>query len=349
MNRGKKRIVRSALITLTAMAAITALAGCSVVSPDSAAASPAFRVTGYAEAGDTSFSQLSASRKALTSVGVDGVNLTADGAGISAVSSSALNLLHESRALGKKAELLVGNFSADKNDFDDALAEKMFDSPDNIASVVAALKAEVKKHGWDGITIDLEALNSWGADGHTRDDNAGLAAFVTAVKQAIGNRSVSIALTATTGSYTDLGYNVKAIAASADHLVLMAYDQHGPTWSASGPVGGYPWVAASLKPLTRTLPNSRIQLGIAGYGYSWPGDGSDGTQFTDAAARAFVARHHGTAKWDATQKEWHATLADGTRIWWSDARSYRARVALAKAQHLGGVAVWSLAASDPLR
>lgn len=319
-------------------------------SAPSASATPTstFRVTGYAEAGDTTPRQLAASSGALTMVGVDGVNLTANGDGISPVSASALSLLHESHRLGTSAELLVGNFSAELGDFDDTLAEKMFASPDHLASVVSAVASEVTSSRWDGVTVDLEGLNGWGAAAHTRDDNVGLVSFVRALKAAMGAASVSIAVTATPAGYADLGYDLAGIGRYADHIVLMAYDQHGPTWSAPGPVGGTPWVTASLKSLMRGVPKSKIQLGIAGYGYDWPGDATDGTQFSDAAARVFVARHHGTPRWDATQQEWHSSLADGTRIWWSDARTYRARFALAKSLHLGGVAVWSLGASDPL-
>src|ERR1700712_860922 len=68
-----------------------------------------FTVTGYAEAGGTTAAEVTASAKALTMVGVDGVNLTEDANGITAVDPSALTLLAQSHKLGKKAELLFGN------------------------------------------------------------------------------------------------------------------------------------------------------------------------------------------------------------------------------------------------
>jgi spore germination protein YaaH len=61
-----------------------------------------------------------------------------------------------------------------------------------------------------------------------------------------------------------------------------------------------------------------------------------------------VKKDGATAQWDPTQQEWHATLGDGTILWWSDARSFAAREALARSLHLGGVAVWSLGQGDPL-
>ena len=323
--------------------------------PSGALASTAstFRVTGYAETGATTAAQLTASKKLLTTVGVDGVNLTADGDGVTAVDPESLALLADAHHDGKKAELLFGNFSDELGDFSDPLAEKMFASPANIQSVVATLTADVNSGGWDGITVDLESLNDWGDPAHKRDDNAGLDAFVTALRTSLGDKTVSICLSATSDSYTDLGYDLPVLSKQVNNIVLMAYDQHGPTWSNAGPVGGYPWVKSTVAKLVKSVPRSRVQLGVGEYGYSWPGDaegGGDGNgrTFTDAEARAYVKSHHGKAVWSSTQKEWHSTLADGTVIWWSDHKSFEARLSLAHRLRLGGVAVWSLGEGDPL-
>jgi len=331
------------LTALGAMACAFLLAACSSAP---IAIPHGFIITGYADTSGTTNKQLVASAGAMTEVGIDGVSLTADGAGISAPDASARRLLVKTHALHLKASLLFSNWSNSIGDFSDALAEKMFDSPSHIKSVVAALSREVTKDGWDGVTIDLESLNQWGAAGHTRDDNAGLASFVTALRAALGSHSLSICLTATTGSYEDLGYNIPTLAKNVDHLALMAYDQHGPTWSKAGPIGGYPWVKASVASLRKSAPASLIQLGIGQYGYTWPTHGT-GTTYSDAAARALVKRKDGHAVWSSTQQEWHATLS-GETIWWSDFRSYRSRLALAQSLHLGGVAVWSLGEGDPL-
>ncbi len=317
------------------------------------AAAPPFRVTGYASAGSTTAAQLAASRKVMTMVGVDGVSLTSDAAGVSPVGSANLRLLSEAHKLHKTAELLFSNYSNTLGDFDPDLAKTMLNSAADRSTVIADLVADVTSQGWNGITIDLESLNNFGAAGHTRDDNAGLDAFAKELRAALPKSSISICLIATTGSYADLGYDVTTLGASVDHVVLMAYDQHGPTWSSAGPIGGLPWAKSSLKALTRALPAAEIQLGMGEYGYSWPSDSVGGSPrgggpYTVAQARALVKKNHATARWDSTQQEWHAELPDGTTIWWSDARSFATREALARALHLGGVAVWSLGQSDPL-
>jgi spore germination protein YaaH len=339
-----RRLVAGAIVLACVIAGT---AGCA-----SSAPAP-FRVTGYASTGATTNAQLVASRKAMTMVGVDGVTLDASGAGVSAVGSANLALLREAHHLHKSAELLFSNYSTAIGDFDSNLVARMLNSPAARTAVIRTLAADVHNQGWDGITIDLESLNNFGAPGHTRDDNAGLVAFAKELRAALGKKSISICLSATTGSYEDLGYDLTALGHSVDHVVLMAYDQHGPSWSSAGPIGGFTWAKESLRRLTGALPAGKIQLGIGEYGYSWPAGSVNGTPrgggpYTDAAARTLVKKDGATAQWDPTQQEWHATLGDGTILWWSDARSFAAREALARSLHLGGVAVWSLGQGDPL-
>jgi spore germination protein len=327
-----------------ALAATLGLGGCATPGSSSSAS---FLVTGYAESDATSSAQLAASAAAMTQVGIDGVNLTSDGAGVTEPDAGALRLLAQAHAKQLKASLLFGNYSDAIGDFSDPLAERMFDSSANIRSVVAALVSEVKAGGWDGVTVDLESLNGFGEPGHLRDDNAGLVAFVTALHAALGSRSLAICVSATTGSYADLGYDLPAIGRQVNDVVLMAYDQHGPQWSKAGPVGGFPWVKQTAAGLMRSVPAARVQLGIAEYGYTWPKHGT-GTNYSDSGIRALVKRSGATPVWSASQLEWHATFADGEQVWWSDARSYRARLALAHTLGLAGVAVWSLGDGDPL-
>ncbi|GAB2978056.1 glycosyl hydrolase family 18 protein [Frigoribacterium salinisoli] len=307
--------------------------------PDAPTGDPTFSVVGYAE-WSTTEAQLDASASALTSVVVDGVNVAADGRTVSAPSQEALTLLARAHDRGERAELLVGNFDEELGDFSPAITDALLGSGANVDHVVEQLVAEVERHGWDGVTVDLESLTGAHPDG--------LTTLVSRLGAALDDRQdVSVCLMATTGSYLDLGYDLAGLGAAADHVVLMAYDQHGPTWNGVGPIGGTPWVEATLAPLREAVPASTIQLGVAGYGYTWPAEGT-GEQVSVEVARTMVADAGADATWDDEQQEWHATLPDGTETWWSDRRSYEARLGLAREAGLGGVAVWSLSLADPL-
>jgi spore germination protein YaaH len=99
-----------------------------------------------------------------------------------------------------------------------------------------------------------------------------------------------------------------------------------------------------LQAIARTV--DEVVLLVAGYGYAWRPHSKE--QVSDERARALAAAGHAKRRFDRRAGEWTATLRDGSTLWWSDARSYRLRVALARRLHLQGLAVWSLGLSDPI-
>ncbi|NUR57390.1 MAG: hypothetical protein HOV87_01555 [Catenulispora sp.] len=332
--------------TLTGVAALTAatiavVAGTTLFA-HSATAAPVLAVTGYAEEG-TANSAIDASAAAMTTVGVDGININSAGTGVPAPDAGALTLLAKAHADHLRAEFLVGNYSASIGDFDPTALDKLLSSPNNINSVVATVVNAVNTQGWDGVTIDFESILG--------KDAQGLVAFGTALKQAMpAGKTVSIDVTAfeTAAEYTANGYNLSALGGVVDRVALMAYDQHGPTWNGVGPIGGLPWQETCLRQLLTEVPAAKIDLGVAGYGYTWPRTGT-GVQVGDVQARQLVTADGSTATWDSTQGEWTATLKNGTVMWWSDAKSWPLRAALAQEYAVHGMALWSLDLSDPLK
>jgi spore germination protein YaaH len=253
-----------------------------------------------------------------------------------------LQLLSAARSKQLRAEFLVGNYSAAIGDFDSTAAHDLVSSKTNTAHVVASLVKAVTAQGWDGVTVDLEAVNG--------RDRAGLVSFVTALKAAMPpGKTVSLDVTAYTSAqeYMDNGYDLAALGSVLDRVALMAYDEHGPTWNGVGPIGGLPWQRQCLEVLLTQVPAAKVDLGVAGYGYTWPTHGT-GVQVSDSQARTMVQADGSTAGWNAAQGEWTATLHNGTVLWWSDAKSWPLRESLAQTYNLHGLALWSLGLSDPL-
>jgi spore germination protein len=327
---------------LWAILAATTVAAASMISNGSAlAGTPQMPVTGYAQA-DTPAGQVAASAAGLATLGVDGVDVSTSGTTVPPPDAPDLSLLYEARKFRLQAELLIGNYSDRLGGSDPTAAHALLSSPSNIDRMADTLARLVASQGWTGILLDLESLDA--------GDRAGLVAFVRTLGRRLpAGRTVSVAVTAFTSAeqYTANGYDLRQLGRLANRIVLMAYDEHGPTWSGPGPIGGLPWQQAVLRPVLALVPAGRIDLGVAGYGYTWPERGT-GAQFSDASARQLVRAAGSTALWNARQGEWTATLPDGTVIWWSDARSWRLRVALARSYHLHGLALWSLGLSDPL-
>ncbi|HKT87489.1 MAG TPA: glycosyltransferase, partial [Candidatus Sulfotelmatobacter sp.] len=63
-------------------------------------------------------------------------------------------------------------------------------------------------------------------------------------------------------------YNYPALAAPADGVVLMNYDEHYPG-AASGPVASQDWFVENLKYAETVIPKQKIICAIANYGYDW--------------------------------------------------------------------------------
>jgi spore germination protein YaaH len=295
-------------------------------------------VTGYQVEGDSP-ALIDASASSLGLVGVDGVNVTADGAGVTAPSADAAGQLARAHALGLPAEFLFGNFSQTLGDFDENAANLLLTDQNNTANVVASLTAAVTSQGWDGVTIDIESLQA--------RDTAGLTNFATALKQALpAGKTVSIDVTngVSLADFAANGTDLAALGQTVDRLVVMSYDEHG-TGSGPGPVGELSWQQQGLDVILGQVAPNKVDLGVAGYGYSWA-PGAPAVQVGDQGARDLVAADGTSAQFDTNAGEWTATLSDGTVLWWSDAQSLGLRRTLAANAGIHGLAVWDLGLSD---
>lgn len=327
-------MVRRAVPVVAALVAGLLLAGCS---SDPSVAAGRLAVEGYVEPGPGASARVTAAGDRATTIGIDGVTLAEDGATLLDAPEGTAALARTATRAGSVPELLVSNYSSDLGDFSPSIGTALLSRADRRAAVADGLARRARALGMRGVQIDLESLR-------TRD-RAGLVAFAAALSAAVHDRighgaQVSIAVMASTSAdgYRDTGYDLRRLARHVDRVVLMTYDQHGP-WSGPGAIGALPWARRVVHAAeAEGVPRSRIDLGIAGYGYVW-GGAHDGEQVSPARAAALAGKD---AKWSARDGEWSAALGDGTRLHWSDARSYRARTALATQLHLHGVALWSL-------
>jgi spore germination protein YaaH len=319
-------MVVAAAIVLTAV-----LGGCATES-----GSGGIAVEAYAEPGDGAGARVAAAAGRSATVGIDGVTVTEDGAGLDEPPPGTAALARTAAEHGAAPELLVSNYSEAVGDFSPAIGTALLSDPDHRERVAARLAALAAEQHMTGVQIDLESLRG--------RDRAGLVAFAAALERAVHDElgddaEVSMAVMASTDAagFRDTGYDLRALARHVDRFVLMTYDQHGP-WSGAGTVGALPWAERVVSTAEHAgVPADRIDLGIAGYGYVWGGRGD--AQVTPAAARRAAGS---AARWSDRTGEWSATLDDGRELHWSDARSYRARVALAQDLGLHGVAFWSL-------
>lgn len=280
--------------------------------------------------------------RGLTDVAVDGIVLHRDGSGASATTTSMRRLLHRAHHDRLRAEIVLSNYSDRLGDFDRDALHRLLSHRDRVGALARTVAADVRRDGWDGVNVDLELVR--------RADASGLVAFLADLQHAMpAARTVSVDLSParTVAGYLASGYRLRGLARYADVVDLMGYDYSGPGWSGPGPIGPLGWQRTVTRAAVREVPRAKVQLGVAGYGYAWRTDGG-GYSLSPRQARARVARDGATAHWRATEGEWTATLSNRTVLWWSDARSYRLRVALASRLGIRGTAVWRLGSADRL-
>ena len=63
-------------------------------------------------------------------------------------------------------------------------------------------------------------------------------------------------------------FNYAAVAAAADGVVIMNYDEHYPN-APSGPVASQDWFVENLKFAESAIPREKLICAIANYGYDW--------------------------------------------------------------------------------
>ncbi|AUW93686.1 MAG: glycoside hydrolase [Sulfobacillus thermosulfidooxidans] len=162
-------------------------------------------------------------------------------------------------------------------------------------------------------------------------------------------KNVSISMSVvplTAGTGQSGAYDLKALSADVNSMVLMAYDLHS-NGTAPGPVSPYPWVKKSIDLALKTgIKPSKLYLGIADYGYLWK---AGSTKATTIPLKIMYQHKYGTYTWDPTDKEAYDNYTqNGVKytLWFVNDRGAVDRIKLAEKDHLGGVGFWRVGYED---
>ena len=112
-------------------------------------------------------------------------------------------------------------------------------------------------YGLDGINVDFENM--------LEEDKWLFTQFVRELSVLCREKGlvVSVCCTAlSNSSYWSLCYDRKSLAASADYICLMLYDQHGAGSQVAGSVSQLSWAEASLETVLNQIPAEKIIMGM---------------------------------------------------------------------------------------
>lgn len=153
-------------------------------------------------------------------------------------------------------------------------------------------------------------------------------------------------------------YDFKALGDCSDFMTIMAYNQHGDI-TTPGPTASIRWVEQVVKYALRYVPAQKVSLGIPTYSGYWY------TGLTEESPKKIVPRltaigydkvnyllqkFHTNLQWDDVNKNNFASFDHdwlNEYIFAEDAKSFKAKLEVAKKYNLRGISVFYIGIEDP--
>ncbi len=249
------------------------------------------------------------------------------------------------RAIAKEKRLaifpLVNNFSANKNDFDEARLHLLVSDPARRTRFVSALLGYVQSHHYGGINIDLETERD--------EDRVALAQLVSEIAE----RFHACGLEVTACTQVGDPEQAAAIARPCDFVIPMIYDLHYASGSA-GPIAPERWAEQELTHFLKVVPADKTVLAIGNYAYDWEAGkpGAKTLTFGEAMVTAQESQDgsDGIVRWDQESANPTFTYEEAGKrhqVWLLDAPTAYNFLKFAQKQGVSGRALWYVGSEDP--
>lgn len=230
--------------------------------------------------------------------------------------------------------MLTNNYGGDFNP--QAIGRIMSDK-NKRNKFVNSLLTTCRRYHFEGINIDLEELNI--------TDNALLTNFVAELYRTFHANNMYV--TQDVMPFND-DYDMQQLARYNDYLFLMAYDEHNTT-SAPGDVASQHWMEKATDWAAKNIPNDKLVLGLANYGYDWADGGDCNTvSYDQTIANAYGA--NATLLFDDDTYNLHYSYTDDDnvkhQVYFTDAATIFNNMRFGTTYHLAGFAMWRLGTED---
>lgn len=232
----------------------------------------------------------------------------------------------------------------------------------DVESLSTQIADYVEEYDLDGVNVDIENVTHEQRDQYTQ--------LVRLLREKIpDHKEISVAVAANPNDW-QLGwhgsYDYANLAKYADHLVIMAYDEHFEGGEA-GPVASIGFVEDSIRyALSKTTPD-KIVVGIPFYGRVWSLDSNRivGKGISSKTIQDILNHCESTITYDeksqSVKAEFKITETSGKYtvggdfvldpgnyvVWFENDASYQAKLGLIQKYDLKGAGSWSLGQEDP--
>ena len=255
-------------------------------------------------------------------------------------------LVAQAHAVGTRVHI---NLMPESSTHDDVLL-----NPTRRANAVSQLAALVDTYGADGVSIDIEGMDS--------DLKEQLVDFTRELRAEVPEVIVATPLIDWSGSY-----DYDELAAASDGLFVMGYDSHG-SWSGPGPIsmmddgGIWPYwtLPHSLDEEYRLwgAPDDKIIMGLPLYGGIWTTPSMDYPALDEASEfynhwsmseLLDAAEVHGRRFEEHSVSAWMWDASTLRQFWYDDPETLEVKMSWALDEGLQGIGFWevSYATGEP--
>ncbi len=232
-----------------------------------------------------------------------------------------------------------GGFSSD-------IAHAIFTDEAVQATLIENILAALRSRGYYGVNLNIEYVYPFDREGYN--------AFLRRLSETLHPKgyylSSAIAPKTSDEQYGLLytAHDYEAHGKYCDRVIIMTYEW-GHTYSAPQAVSPVNRIRSVLDYAVTKIPSGKILLGFSNYGYNWTlpwQQGKAAAVISNTAAANLAAANFAQIRFDekAQAPFFNYTDPSGVRheVWFEDARSVRARLALVSEYGLAGISYWTI-------
>lgn len=254
-------------------------------------------------------------------------------------------VLAAARQAGAAPLLVVTNMEPGAG-FSGALAHGILTDPTAQSVLLEKITAVMKAKGYRGLNLDFEYLYPEDRENYNR--------FIQKAAETLHPMGYLVAVALAPKLSADQkgtlyeAHDYETVGALADLVILMTYEWgylYGPAMAVA-PIGP---VKKVLDYAVSAMPSGKILMGMPNYGYDWTlpfVKGSAARLLSNSGAVSLAARVGSAIRYDAKSQAPYFNYYDSSgrqhEVWFDDARSIQARLALVSDYELGGVSYWTV-------
>lgn len=229
------------------------------------------------------------------------------------------------------------NLKKGEGEFDGSIIHQVLSDPARSNALIESIVSALTRYRLQGINIDFEELQEGSEEGLIR------------FQKLLYERLHPLGLLVTQDVMpSNDDYNPGALARYNDYIFLMAYDEYYAS-SVPGSVSAQQWIEKTFREFTKDIPENKVVLCMAGYGYDWAPD-EEAETVTYQQAMALARQYKASIHFDNNTYNCYFEYTDGDsaqhEVYFADAATNFNTIRFASTAGAAGTALWRLGSED---